>query len=344
MELSIVVPVYKEEGNIPEFLSRLRPILATVTDDYEVIFAMDPSPDGTEEVLRTAREQDPRIKMLKFSRRFGQPMATIAGMQYSTGEAVIVMDVDLQDPPELIPEMVRRWKAGHDVVFAQRTSRAGETALRRLVAYVGYKFINRIAEVSIQPNTGDFRLMSRRVVEQVLRLKESHGFLRGLVAFVGFNQVPITFDRPPRFTGQTKYNRFVGSLRIGFNGITCFSNYLLTLIAKLGMAIVLVSVLMAVTMAIWGTVGSVRAYASMLVTLFIGGVQLLSVGILGAYVGRIYDEVKRRPHYIVDRADGFGTSPNSGGGTCLTSDGRPSAMTAPHAPVAPVAAASLAAK
>src|SRR5262245_50404737 len=148
MELSIVVPVYKEEGNIPEFLRRMRPILSRVTDDYEIIFALDPSPDRTEEVILAHRAEDPCIKLLKFSRRFGQPMATLAGLQYSSGAAVVIMDVDLQDPPELVEEMVTKWREGYDVVMAQRRRRTGETLVKRLVAAVGYKFINHIADVS----------------------------------------------------------------------------------------------------------------------------------------------------------------------------------------------------
>ena len=234
MLLSLVVPVYREEKNVPEFLRRVRPILGAITEDYEVIFALDPSPDRTEEVILEARAEDPRVKLLRFSRRFGQPMATLAGLQYSAGEAVVVMDVDLQDPPELLGEMVAKWRAGYDVVLPQRRQRTGEPWVKRLVAATGYKVINKIADVRIPPNTGDFRLMSRRVVAEVTRLKETHGFLRGMVAVVGFKQALIPFDRPARFAGETNYNRFLGSLRIGFNGIFCFSTYALTLSTWLG--------------------------------------------------------------------------------------------------------------
>jgi glycosyltransferase involved in cell wall biosynthesis len=220
-ELSIIVPVYKEESNVPEFIRQMTPILSGLTLSYEIIFALDPSPDKTEEVILEAHLHDPRIKLLKFSRRFGQPMATLAGLQYAAGEAVIVMDVDLQDPPELIQPMFEKWKEGYDVVYAQRKNREGETWIKKVVSVVGYKVINRIAEVNIPPNTGDFRLMSRRVVAEINRLKECHGFLRGMVALVGFRQTSILFDRPPRFAGRGNYNPFLGSLRIGFNGIFC---------------------------------------------------------------------------------------------------------------------------
>ena len=229
MLLSVVVPVYKEEKNIPEFLRRIRPILAAITEDYEIIFSLDPSPDRTEDVILEHRAADARIKLLKFSRRFGQPMATLAGLEYSSGDAVVAMDVDLQDPPELLHEMIAKWREGYDVVLPQRRHRTGEPLIKKFVAATGYKVINKIADVKIPPNTGDFRLMKRRVVAEVVRLKESHGFLRGMVAVVGFRQAIIPFDRPARFAGETNYNRFLGSLRIGFNGIFCFSTYALSL-------------------------------------------------------------------------------------------------------------------
>lgn len=308
MLLSLVVPVYKEEKNIPEFLRRLRPILAGITEDYEIIFALDPSPDRTEEIILEHRAQDARIKLLKFSRRFGQPMATLAGLQYSRGDAVIVMDVDLQDPPELVQTMVAKWREGYDVVLPQRRERTGEPWLKKLVASTGYKVINKIADVRIPPNTGDFRLMSRRVVEEVVRLKESHGFLRGMVAVVGFKQCLIPFDRPARFAGETNYNRFFGSLRIGFNGIFCFSTYALTLSTMAGFAIAGASFLIGLAylgMKLAGFPFPIGNPTIVILVLFLGGIQLISIGILGEYIGRIYEEVRSRPKFIVDRAEGF---------------------------------------
>lgn len=309
MLLSIVVPVYKEEKNIPEFLRRIRPILAGITEDYELIFSLDPSPDRTEDVILEQRASDPRIKLLKFSRRFGQPMATLAGLQYSSGDAVVVMDVDLQDPPELLGEMIAKWREGYDVVLPQRRQRTGEPWIKKLVAENGYKVINKIADVRIPPNTGDFRLMSRRVVREVVRLKESHGFLRGMVAVVGFKQAIIPFDRPPRFAGETNYNRFVGSLRIGFNGIFCFSTYALSLSTWVGFLLAGGSFLFAILYAIAKILGWFP-FASgnptiVIIILFLGGIQLISVGILGEYIGRIYEEVRSRPKFIVDRKEGF---------------------------------------
>ncbi len=308
MLLSIVVPVYKEEKNIPEFLHRIRPILSGITEDYEIIFSLDPSPDRTEDVILEQRAQDGRIKLLKFSRRFGQPMATLAGMEYSRGEAVIVMDVDLQDPPELILELVAKWREGYDVVLPQRRQRTGEPWIKKVVAKNGYKVINKIADVRIPPNTGDFRLMSRRVVGEVVKLKESHGFLRGMVAVVGFKQCIIPFDRPARFAGETNYNRFLGSLRIGFNGIFCFSTYALTLSTQIGFAIAGLSFLIALAYLVMKLSGFPFPLGNptlVILILFLGSIQLISVGILGEYIGRIYEEVRSRPKFIVDRAEGF---------------------------------------
>ncbi len=309
MLLSVVVPVYKEEKNVPEFLRRLRPILGAVTEDYEIIFSLDPSPDRTEEVILEQRAADPRVKLLKFSRRFGQPMATLAGLQYSSGDAVIVMDVDLQDPPELIGQMVAKWREGHDVVLPQRRERTGEPWIKKAVAATGYKVINKIADVRIPPNTGDFRLMSRRVVAEVVKLKESHGFLRGMVAVVGFRQAIIPFDRPARFAGETNYNRFLGSLRIGFNGIFCFSTYALTLSTWLGFAVSGFSFLLTAIYLFYKLMGWPIAWGNptlVILVSFLGGIQLISVGILGEYIGRIYEEVRSRPKFIVERSEGFG--------------------------------------
>ncbi|WP_404422601.1 glycosyltransferase family 2 protein [Nibricoccus sp. IMCC34717] len=308
MLLSIVVPVYKEEKNVPEFLRRIRPLLAAITEDYEIIFSLDPSPDRTEDVVLEERSRDSRIKLLKFSRRFGQPMATLAGLEYSSGDAVIVMDVDMQDPPDLVGEMIAKWREGYDVVLPQRRQRTGEPWLKKLVAKTGYKVINKIADVKIPQNTGDFRLMSRRVVQEVVRLKESHGFLRGMVAVVGFRQCLIPFDRPARFAGETNYNRFLGSLRIGFNGIFCFSTYALTLSTQLGFLIAGLSFLIALTYLVLKLCGfpfPIGNPTMVILILFMGGIQLISVGILGEYIGRIYEEVRSRPRFIVDRSEGF---------------------------------------
>jgi len=307
--ISLVVPVFKEEGNITAFLEHSVPVLERLTPDYEIIFCLDPSPDETEALIIKHRADNSRIKLLKFSRRVGQPMATIAGLTFSSGEVVIPMDVDLQDPPELIPTMLEKWREGFDVVLPQRTSRDGETWIKKVISAVGYQIINRIADVNIPPNTGDFRLMSRRVVEEVVRMRESHGFLRGMVALVGFNQTTIAFERPPRFAGFGNYNRFMGSLRIGFNGIFCFSNYALLLSTWLGFLTAGFSFLLTLSYFVLKLLGKEIIWGNptmVILITFLGGVQLITIGILGEYVGRIYEEVRQRPKFIVERAEGFG--------------------------------------
>ena len=306
--ISIVVPVYKEEGNIDEFLGRIRPLLDSITTDWEIIFALDPSPDRTEDKILEARNNDGRVKLIEFSRRFGQPMATLAGLQYAKGDAVIVIDVDLQDPPELLVEMVKKWREGYDVVYAQRRTREGETWIKKLVSAIGYRVINKIADVEIPPNTGDFRLMSRRAVDEINRLKECHGFLRGMVALVGFKQTAVQFDRRPRFSGRGNYNRFLGSLRIGFNGVFCFSNCALTLSTLAGFLIALSAFAVGILYGILRLFGFPFPLGNptiVILVLFLGGVQLIGIGILGEYIGRIYEEVRQRPRYVVSKADGL---------------------------------------
>ncbi len=308
MKLSVVVPVFREEGNLPEFFRRVRPILDALTSDYEIIFSMDPSPDRTEGVILDERAKDDRVKLIKFSRRVGQPMATLAGMEYSGGEAVIVMDVDMQDPPELIAEMWAKWQEGFDIVIPQRIERTGEPWIKKVVSLVGYRVINKIADVKIPPNTGDFRLMSRRAVDEVVRLRECHGFLRGMVALVGFKQTLLPFHRPGRFAGETNYNRFLGSLKIGFNGIFCFSNYALTLSTQFGFVLAGFSILIAVVYALMKVFGFPFPTGNptiVVLILLMGGIQLISVGILGEYIARIYEEVRQRPRFIVDEAIGL---------------------------------------
>jgi dolichol-phosphate mannosyltransferase len=307
--LSIVVPVYNEEQTLPRFLAAIRPVLAEVTEDYELIFVADPCTDRTVEVIRTENERDPRVKLLLFSRRFGQPAATTGGMTYATGQAVVIIDCDLQDPPRLIPEMVRLWRAGNKVVIPQRTSREGETLIKRLISYVGYWVINRIAIVPIPRNTGDFRLLDRRVVQEIVNLRESHGFLRGLTSVVGFKTVLLPFSRDARAAGEGKYNRLTGSLKIGFNGIVAFSDSLLRLMVIVGIsmaAIALLAIPLVAVLKAYDLYRFAQGLATMcILMLFLGGIQLIGMGLLGAYVGRTYEETKRRPKFIVDESLGF---------------------------------------
>jgi dolichol-phosphate mannosyltransferase len=308
--LSIVVPIFNEEDNVGPFYDRMSEVLDRTGCDWEIIFAEDPSTDATKARVLALRDADSRVKLLRFSRRFGQPAATLAGLAAATGDAVVVIDVDLQDPPELVESMVKCWREGYDVVYAQRRTREGETLAKRIVSAVGYRVINRIADVNIPANTGDFRLMSRRVVDEVVALNEAHGFLRGLVALVGFNQTALLYDRDPRVAGASKYNKFLGSLTIGMNGIISFSRYPLQLISFGGMLLSLFAFLLALGYLLAKLVGvpfpSGNPTIVVIVSLF-SGIQLLSLGIMGEYVGRIYDEVKQRPKFILDSAHGIET-------------------------------------
>jgi dolichol-phosphate mannosyltransferase len=313
--LSVVIPAYNEEANIESVHTRLAEVLDPIEGlDWELIFSVDPCTDRTEELILKLRERDPRVKMLRFSRRFGQPQATLAGMAHARGDATVVIDCDLQDPPELIADMVALWRDGFDVVYAQRRTREGETLVKRIVSAVGYRIINRIADVHIPPNTGDFRLMSRRVVTHVVSLNEAHGFLRGLVGIVGFNQTSLLYDRDPRAAGDSKYNKFLGSLVIGMNGIVSFSRYPLQLISLAGIGLSALAFLFAFLYLLAKVIGVEFPAGNptiVIVISFFSGIQMLSIGIMGEYVGRIYDEVKQRPQYIVESSYGLDREPET---------------------------------
>ncbi len=303
--ISVVVPVYKEERNIRPFLARTVPVLERL-GTYEIIFCLDPSPDRTEASILEEAAGNPRIGLLVFSRRFGQPAATMAGILNCRGDWCVVIDVDLQDPPEVIETLWGKAQEGFEVVTARRATRQGETWIKRAISRLGYKLINEIAEVPIPRNTGDFRLMSRRVVEELRGLSESHGFLRGLVALIGFPQTEVLYERDARHAGPGNYNRYLGSLKIGFNGVFGFSTFPLQIMMWTGFLIACLSacgVLVMIALKIThGEDFPLGIPTITVLVLFIGGVQLAAVGVLGEYVGRIYDEVRRRPPYIVDRA------------------------------------------
>ena len=306
--LSVVIPAFNEEDNVERVYDRLSAVLdALDLDAWEIIFSVDPCTDRTENLILALRERDERVKMLRFSGRCGQPAATIAGLAAATMDGVVVIDCDLQDPPELIPELVDRWRDGFEVVYAQRRTREGETLPKRIVAHVGYRVIRRIADVEIPPNTGDFRLMSRRVVQHVVGLNEAHGFLRGLVALVGFKQTAVIYDRDARAAGTSKYNPLFGSLVIGMNGIVSFSRYPLHLISIGGIFLSGFAFLFAAGYLVAKLAGIDFPTGNPTVVIAISlfsGIQLLSLGIMGEYVGRIYDEVKRRPKWIVESSYG----------------------------------------
>ena len=309
--VSIVIPAYNEEANVERAYDRVAGVMdGEAGIEWELIFSVDPSTDRTEELILALRERDPRVKMLRFSRRFGQPMATLAGLEFASGAATVVIDCDLQDPPELIPQLIARWREGYDVVYAQRRTRAGETLPKRIVSWLGYRVIARIAEVEIPPNTGDFRLLSRRVVDNVVALKESHGFLRGLVGLVGFRQSSVAYDRDPRAAGASKYSQTFGSVLIGLNGIVGFSRYPLQLISLLGIGFAALAFVLAVVyggLKIGGVAFPLGNPTIVIVVSFFSGLQMLSLGVIGEYVGRIYDETRQRPKFIIESSYGFST-------------------------------------
>jgi dolichol-phosphate mannosyltransferase len=308
LAISLVVPVFKEEANIRPFLNRVESIFSNMNISYEVIFALDPSPDNTEAVILEEINRNPNIKLLVFSRRFGQPAATMAGILSCTGDTCVVIDVDLQDQPELIEQMYSKLAEGYEVVYAKRRSRKGETLIKRIIAHIGYSAINRLSDVQIPRNTGDFRIMTRRVIEELRRLNETHGFLRGLVAYVGFKQAFIEYDRDERFAGKGNYSRLTGSLRIGLNGLISFSARPLFMMSVCGFALACFSFLLGAWYVFQRIIGidlTPGLSTTVLVVSFFAGVQLLGLGLIGEYVGRIYDEVKRRPMYIVDKRVNF---------------------------------------
>jgi len=306
--ISVVVPVYKEEVNIRPFLLRTEAILAKMCVSYEIIFTLDPSPDRTEAIILEEINRNSNIKLMVFSRRFGQPAATIAGILSCTGETCVVIDVDLQDQPELIEQMYAKLKEGYEVVYAQRRSRKGETLSKRVISHFGYFLINKLSDVKIPRNTGDFRIMTRRVLEELRSLNETHGFLRGLVAYVGFKQTFIEYDRDERFAGKGNYNRLTGSFNIGLNGLISFSSRPLFLMSIAGAVLAGLSFLLGIWYIIQKIIGmeiTPGLSTTVLLISFFSGVELIGLGLIGEYVGRIYDEVKQRPMYIVDRKINF---------------------------------------
>ena len=303
-DISIIVPVYNEVQNIDLFLDRIEPIVTEI-GKYEILFCMDPSIDGTEELIREHIKRNNRIGLICMSRRFGQPAAVMAGVKLCSGNTCVVIDVDLQDPPELILNLYQYMQVHSlDVVYAKRKSRKGETLIKRMISYIGYKLINNTSDVNIPRDTGDFRIMSRRVVDELCKLKETNGFLRGLVAFVGFEQGFIEYDRDKRHDGSGKYNRFFGSLKIAFNGLVGFSNFLLSFVFALGLLVFVLAVIGAASIFIskvfLSTTYPLGTPTLIIVVLLMGGMQLIAIGILGEYIGRIYDEVKQRPTFIID--------------------------------------------
>lgn len=304
--LSIIIPMYNEQAGLEALFSRLVPLLDE-TGGWEAICVDDGSTDNTFEMLREFHRRDPRIKIVRLSRNFGKEPALTAGIEHSSGQAIIPLDSDLQDPPELIREMVEEWKKGNKVVLATRRSRPGDSWLKALLAGWFYRGINAMSTVPIPANTGDFRLMDRRVVEEVRRMPERSRFMKGLFAWVGFSGTVIYYDRPQRHAGASRWS-FWKLWKLALDGIFAFSTLPLRVWMYLGAAISLVSFLYACFLIIRTLLFGVDmpGYTSlMVVILFLGGIQLISLGIIGEYIGRIYRETKQRPLYVVEERVGL---------------------------------------
>ena len=307
VKLSVVIPFYNEEKNIDYLFKRLITVLDKLETTYEIICVNDGSKDDTLGCLVQHHQTQPQIKVINLSRNFGKEIALTAGIDYANGEAIIPIDADLQDPPELIEQLVFKWQEGYDVVYAKRRSRQGESWLKRLTAYAFYQTIGRMSSVTIPPNTGDFRLLDRRVVKALKKMPERTRFMKGLFAWVGFKQTSVLFDREPRFQGDTTWN-YWKLWNFAIDGITSFSFLPLKVWSYIGICISFLSYLFASFLIIrtlfFGV--DVPGYASLMVTvLFLGGVQLITLGIIGEYLGRVYEEVKKRPLYLVREKYGF---------------------------------------
>lgn len=307
-DISVVLPVYNEEAGLPELHRRVAAVLAGAGWHYEIIFVNDGSRDRSWERILELSSGDRRVVGINLSRNFGHQIAITAGVEFSRGDAVVVMDSDLQDPPELIPELYAKYRDGFDVVYAQRRTREGETWFKEASAKLFYRVIRRMTTIDIPVDTGDFRLMSRRAVDDLKRLQEHSRFVRGLVTWVGYNQAPVLYDRSKRYGGETKYP-LTKMMKFALDGITGFSSQPLRLASHVGLFFAFASLALMVFLTLYkvgGGQGIVPGWTSLAVAvLFLGGVQLLAIGILGEYIGRIYDEVKRRPLYLVrDVIDG----------------------------------------
>lgn len=302
VDISVVLPVYNEEAGLKELHRRVTDVLRANGWNYEIIFVNDGSRDGSWNRILELGASDRGVCGVNLSRNFGHQIAITAGVELSRGATVVVMDSDLQDPPELIPEMYELYRTGFEVVYAQRRKREGETKFKEWTAKVFYRLMRRMTNIDIPLDTGDFRLMSRRVVEDLTRLQEHSRFVRGLVTWVGYNQTPILYDRDRRYAGSTKYP--LGKMmKFALDGITGFSSQPLRLASHAGLFFAMASLALMVFLTVYkigGGEGIIPGWTSLAVAvLFLGGVQLLSVGILGEYIGRIYEEVKRRPLYLV---------------------------------------------
>lgn len=316
MLLSVIVPCYNEEEVIADTHRRLLAVLGGLPDlDFEVLYVDDGSKDRTWLLLHGFAEIDPRVRAIRLSRNFGHQIALSAGIEHAGGDAVVFIDADLQDPPEVISEMVAKWREGFEVVYGVRTERPGETAFKRWSAKVFYRVLNTLSEVDIPVDTGDFRLIDRKVVDALLAMPEQHRFLRGMVRWVGYRQAPLPYRRDPRLAGSTKYSlwKMVG---LALNGIISFSSRPLRFATWLGFAASGIALVIGVYVLVLRlfTQALVTGWTSLvLAVLFMGGVQLVAVGVMGEYVARIYGEAKMRPLYVVAESSGLERQARKGG-------------------------------
>ena len=298
---TIIAPIYNEKDCLNELYSRVSQTMDQTNEEWELILVDDGSKDGSTDMIRSLAEKDVRVKPVIFARNFGHQIAVTAGLDYSKGKAVIVIDSDLQDPPEVILKLIEKWREGFQVVFAVREKRVGETWFKTFTASLFYRTIFRITDIDIPLDTGDFRLMDRAVVDVMNSMRERHRFLRGMSAWVGFRQIGVTYEREARYAGSTKYP-FKKMLVLALNAITGFSYFPLQLATYLGFFAAGLSILaipIVIIMRLMGEQAFFGQATTLIAVLFLGGVQLISLGILGEYIGRVYDEVKGRPLYIV---------------------------------------------
>jgi glycosyltransferase involved in cell wall biosynthesis len=301
IKLSIVAPIYNELENIPELYRRVHEVMSSTGETWELVLVDDGSTDGSTERIRELAKQDKHIRPVIFARNFGHQIAITAGLDYARGDAVIIIDADLQDPPEVIPDLIAKWQEGYEVVYAIRAEREGETWFKKTTASIFYRIVHRITDVKIPVDTGDFRLMDRKVVDVLKTMREKYRFPRGMSAWVGFRQVGVPYKRAIRYAGVTKYP-FNKMVKLALNAITGFSYFPLQLATYFGFGLAGLAIIAIPVVIIMRLIGH-RAFTgqatTLIAVLFLGGVQLISLGVLGEYLGRIYDEVKGRPLYIV---------------------------------------------